>query len=745
MVEVAYSSDVAQLCGKSVAHCGSGGFRLGAKTSLQFPTSSCQMSVGAADGGGSVAELDMSEQERIPPSPRRQLLRTLIQCRGERKAVREQRSLEIEHELLVQLGLDTETASPASGSRSVAAHGTVSSSGGTTGRSDCEGSSTAEGATSTGQPTRAPSRSCDRPHSTRRGLACSSSGPPRPPKPKPHRPLNLSDDSAPAGAALGASAQALPEERRWKSALLPYWPDRQGIIQGVEPAGADLVAETSDQPRLDEKCTTDISADAPASALSVDLLQTETSPGSATTSLALSAAERCECVPQQAQEPACAAALATSSAIPGADEAVVTASAAATSRSMKDSEHKRLAQEEGHLAERKLQLEASAKRLRDNVQRLRFENRRGRVLGACTASGTVPSDSSAVPLATPLDDVQSVSKRLADFSAAVALSANVEISAAELSLDHSCISTMQGAVGSPSTLSAEEVRRLQEMRHKIAELDRINELERQRLEEEQREVRERRQQQEAFEREVQERTVRDIEQHRAREAQAEAERAAREEEQQRELVERGRRRKEQLQQEEECSKRLETQRREGRSAESQLKWHRFEEELDKHWDEQEAEERRRIDQYAKDRQRWHDDSDRRFASERQKFANAADSVHAARRLQQARSSADADQRFYGPQRFRGPAANVPPPSRPPSAQLPKPALPLSSSAPALNAEECSVLKELQSVRGFSRDSQKAKVKELLFRWHPDKNPACVEKATRIFQFVQRQREVVLGL
>jgi len=56
-----------------------------------------------------------------------------------------------------------------------------------------------------------------------------------------------------------------------------------------------------------------------------------------------------------------------------------------------------------------------------------------------------------------------------------------------------------------------------------------------------------------------------------------------------------------------------------------------------------------------------------------------------------------------------------------------------------------VLKELQSVKGAPRESQKAKVKDLLFRWHPDKNPSCTEKATRLFQFVQLQRQTLLGL
>jgi len=49
------------------------------------------------------------------------------------------------------------------------------------------------------------------------------------------------------------------------------------------------------------------------------------------------------------------------------------------------------------------------------------------------------------------------------------------------------------------------------------------------------------------------------------------------------------------------------------------------------------------------------------------------------------------------------------------------------------------------VRGAPKEVQKAKVKDLLLRWHPDKNPDCVVQATRVFQFVQHQRQAVLGL
>merc|ERR1712046_246128 len=156
---------------------------------------------------------------------------------------------------------------------------------------------------------------------------------------------------------------------------------------------------------------------------------------------------------------------------------------------------------------------------------------------------------------------------------------------------------------------------------------------------------------------------------------------------------------------------------------------------------------RRVDQYAKDRQRRHENWDRRFASERQKFASEAEYMENVRRRRHVRNMANADEQFYGPQRCRPPGAS---PSAAPRAPWPPPSSNSKPPAPcmskeALNADECAVLKELQSMRGLPRDAQKAKVKELLFRWHPDKNLTCQEKATRIFQFVQRQREVVLGL
>jgi hypothetical protein len=407
------------------------------------------------------------------------------------------------------------------------------------------------------------------------------------------------------------------------------------------------------------------------------------------------------------------------SAASAADAAAASTSTARQLEEDAEEERKRQSDEAAHLAERTRQLEASAQRLRDNIDRLRFENRRARVLGPAAVADAAACTNFAEPSVT---------------------TAQAEAAAEEV---------LQAALDIPS--ASEESRRIQEMRRKIAELDKINELERQRLEEEQREVQERRRQQEAFERVLQERTERDMQERHAREQQAELERAEREEEQQREREGRERRRHQQLWEEEKRSKRREEQAKEGRSEAAQLRWNLFEEELERQWADQEAEERRRANLYAKERRRRSEEWDRRFASERQKFASEAEFREAAR-FQKARSAASADERFYGPRRVRGQdlgensARKTPEPPRatcPP--QRPQLLGAIDGSTATLTSEECAVLKELQSLRSASRDVQKARVKELLFRWHPDKNPTCQEKATRVFQFVQRQRELLLGL
>lgn len=807
----AYSGSTNKL--KSSFRCGSSGFRLGAKNVLDLSTATCTMTT-ALNGDGAVTGVGFPIEERVPSSPRRHLMRSLIESRGERQAVREQRRLEIERELILKLGLDPATPSQPMPASPAAGRGASACS------VDAEGAHSTEATPASSIDGRPPSRGSDRP-SSRAGLTKGGSGPSRPPKPKPHRPLNLGEES-PASVASANSAAAIPGERRWKSAF-PFLPDRQGSEQAPEGAAEKSSATSLEESSLQSKQTLDLLA--PIAALCIQS-PLSAPPASSSSSApqepppSLQLANAAEEPPPSlqlanaAEEPSQPSASAAVLAAAANAAAVAAAASAATAKRLKEAEHERL-EEEMQVAERTRQLEASAQRLRDNVQRLKFENRRSRVLGPVITStraapltngGATSPPSSATEAVSAEDQAIAAAPRLSDLCSTIdrqlamslpcspadkqgactatsthghLLDAVVPAEASDcycprrlasehcdddylfaapcargtasvaeqqdISLSHCSPPPMPETAGS---VSGEQSWHVQVMRRKIAELDKVNELERQRLDEEQREVEERRRQQEEFERGLQERTERDILEHRAREAEAERARALREQEQQHERHERGRKRKEQLAQERERSKRLEEHCREGRSEATQAKWQLFEEELDKHWAQQETEQRRHVDQYAKDRQRRHEDSDRRFASERQKFASEAEHMETTRRRRHVRNMANADEQFYGAWRGRVPSTSAggAAPSGPQRAPWPPPPKPPPpSSGPVLNADECAVLKELQSLRSLPRESQKAKVKELLFRWHPDKNPTCTEKATRVFQFLQRQREVVLGL
>jgi len=378
-------------------------------------------------------------------------------------------------------------------------------------------------------------------------------------------------------------------------------------------------------------------------------------------------------------------------------------------------------------------LEESARRLRECAEQVRAESRKVRLVG---------------PTFSAVDDA-------ANLAGSCGGANGSERDGASPSVVRD--TPDDGVVPTPPARpqSAREDRRLQEMRRKIAELDQINELERKRLEEEQRESEARQRAQEEFERRVQletERNLRELREKEEREARA---REARDEAARRELEDRTRRRREQLREEDARSRNLEEKRREGRSEQQQAMWQAFEEELERQWAAQEAEERRRLAEYARERQRQYEEFDRRLTSERQRLASEA-AFRAAERTQKVRRAANADEAFYGPKRAAGAEARPPPP--PPSAQHaqgrappPPPSAPPRSvgrpppPGPTLTPDECSILKELQAVRTAPRETQKAKVKDLLFRWHPDKNPACQDKAKQLFQFVQTHRELVLGL
>eukprot|EP00747_Dinoflagellata_sp_TGD_P062261 gnl/TRDRNA2_/TRDRNA2_152919_c0_seq1.p1 gnl/TRDRNA2_/TRDRNA2_152919_c0~~gnl/TRDRNA2_/TRDRNA2_152919_c0_seq1.p1 ORF type:complete len:416 (+),score=108.37 gnl/TRDRNA2_/TRDRNA2_152919_c0_seq1:594-1841(+) len=303
---------------------------------------------------------------------------------------------------------------------------------------------------------------------------------------------------------------------------------------------------------------------------------------------------------------------------------------------------------------------------------------------------------------------------------------------------------------SPTPVLATTGKWFLEMRRKIAQLDEVNEVERERLEQEQVQAEYRRRAQEEFERSVQEKTERNLRELQKSKERELAERERREEEERVEREAREARRQAQSRVQREESRRLEEKARSARSDAAQMKWQVFEEELDRQWAEQEAEEKRRVDHYASLRQRQYQDFDRRLASERKRFGTDAEFC-AAYRQTQAKNAANADELFYGtrgkpPWGGGGHEARPPPCRPPPCGSGPTSAGGyMDSGAKEMPPEERAVLKELQSVRSAPRDSQKAKVKELLLRWHPDKNPESADKATRVFQFVQRQRGIVLGI
>jgi len=71
---------------------------------------------------------------------------------------------------------------------------------------------------------------------------------------------------------------------------------------------------------------------------------------------------------------------------------------------------------------------------------------------------------------------------------------------------------------------------------------------------------------------------------------------------------------------------------------------------------------------------------------------------------------------------------------------------------ALEPPEGQALRVRQAVRGellqacrHSEAEQRALVKRLLVKWHPDRNPGSVELATSVFQYIQQEKEQLLGL
>jgi len=378
-------------------------------------------------------------------------------------------------------------------------------------------------------------------------------------------------------------------------------------------------------------------------------------------------------------------------------------------------------EEEMRVLERTKSLESRARRLREDVERMRCRNRRSRLFG--------------------------VQHCLHEDGPGLGDSSPEEGSRAQYDFDTESESPASARLA-PTGIQ----RQFAEMRKKIEELDELNALEHERLRKQQEEAEARRLEQAEFERSVQEQTEKARQARQERQESAELALKQKHDQELREHEERMQKWRERQRLDADRSKRLEENCMEARSDAATLRWQLLEEELDRQWAEDEATEQRRMQEYASIRRRQYEEWDKKLTSERQRFGLEAEFREAAN-LHKVQHAAACDEKFYGPQRActsaRSQSGVVPPTpaGRPTSHRPPPPVLPevVAAEMQGLAPEEQAALKELRSVLGAPREKQKAKVKELLFSWHPDKNPSCPDKAKRVFQFIQKQRQIVLGL
>jgi len=70
--------------------------------------------------------------------------------------------------------------------------------------------------------------------------------------------------------------------------------------------------------------------------------------------------------------------------------------------------------------------------------------------------------------------------------------------------------------------------------------------------------------------------------------------------------------------------------------------------------------------------------------------------------------------------------------------------PANTSDPTSRAQEV-VRQQLLTMLDRSEPEKRAFVKRLLVKWHPDRNPESVEVATAIFQYIQQEKQHLMGL
>eukprot|EP00971_Amphidinium_carterae_P083716 1657083-Amphidinium_carterae.1 len=80
--------------------------------------------------------------------------------------------------------------------------------------------------------------------------------------------------------------------------------------------------------------------------------------------------------------------------------------------------------------------------------------------------------------------------------------------------------------------------------------------------------------------------------------------------------------------------------------------------------------------------------------------------------------------------------------RPPN----NPSAPLGQKVPDIgNAVLDDVKREMLAAQSSSKAEQRALVKRLMVKWHPDRNPGSIDVATAVFQYIQQEKSSLLGL
>lgn len=101
---------------------------------------------------------------------------------------------------------------------------------------------------------------------------------------------------------------------------------------------------------------------------------------------------------------------------------------------------------------------------------------------------------------------------------------------------------------------------------------------------------------------------------------------------------------------------------------------------------------------------------------------------------------------WGTSGWSKPPPTASPPKPPPAAQPPAVAAALASArTPCEQAALSSLEARLQELRRLPKEDQRRQSKELMVRWHPDKNPDRGDESTRIFQWLQNRKKELLGL